>query len=105
MNRFVIADPKLGIGCHPGMADCTATDKRQGLQVTPRQTLVRVCDKTTPMTYRYGERVRCIRVCMTQATHLANHATRSESSKEIRLRTISMPSNMTKFAENQEGEK
>jgi len=105
MNRLVIAGPKPGICCHTGMVDCTATDKRQGLQVLPRQILVKVEDKATPMTYRYSGGVRCIRVCTTKAIHLANNAIVRESSGETRRSTMSMPSNMTKFAERQEGEK
>ena len=104
MNRLVIAGPKPGICCHTGMVDCTATDKRQGLQVLPRQILVKVEDKATPMTYRYSGGVRCIRVC-TKAIHLANNAIVRESNREKRRSIMSMPSNMTKFAESREGEK
>lgn len=105
MNRLVIAGPKPGIYCHTGMADCTATDKRQGLQVLPRQILVKVEDKTTPMTYRNSVGVCCIRVCTTKAIHLVNNAMLHESSRTKRHGILSMLSNMTIFAENQEGEK
>jgi len=105
MNRLVIAGHKPGIGCHTGMADGTATDKRQGLQVLPRQFLVKVANKATPMTYSYGQGAHGIRVCTTKAIHLVNNAILSESSKGKRLKTVSIPSNMTRFAESQEGEK
>jgi len=105
MNRLVIAGPKPGIRCHTGRVDCTATDKRQGLQVLPRKILVKVEGKATPMTYRSSGGVRCIRVCMNKAIHLANNAIVRENSGEKRRRTLSMPSNMTKLAESQEGEK
>jgi len=105
MNRLVIAGHKPSIGCHTDMADGTATDKRQGLQVLPRQPLVKVANKATPMTYRYGKGAHGIRVCTTKAIHLVNNAILRDSSKEKRRRTMSMPSNVTKFAERQEGEK
>ncbi|MCS3433510.1 hypothetical protein [Klebsiella sp. BIGb0407] len=105
MNRLVIAGRKSGISCHAGIAEGTATDKRQGLQALPRKTRVKVRDKAAPMTYRNSEGVRCIPVCTTKAIHLVNSATLRESSKEKRRRTLSMPSNVTKFAESQEGEK
>ncbi|VDY32833.1 Hydrogenase-4 component A [Morganella morganii] len=34
MNRFVIADPHLCIGCNTCMAACSETHKQQGLQNT-----------------------------------------------------------------------
>ncbi|WP_299999550.1 hypothetical protein [uncultured Cedecea sp.] len=105
MNRLVIAGSKPGIHCHTGIADCTATAKRQGLQVLPRQILVRVEDKTTPITYRYSKGGRCIQVCTTKTIHLVNHATVRENNREKRRASMSEPSNMTKFAEHQEGEK
>lgn len=105
MNRLVIAGRKSGISCHTDMAGGTATDKRLGLQVLPRKTWVKVRDKAAPMKYRGSEGVRCIRVCTTKTIHLVNNAILRESSKEKRRRTMSMPSIVTKFAENQEGEK
>ena len=105
MNRLVFAGPKPGIGCHTGMVNCTAADKSQGLQVFPRQILVKVGDRATPIRSRYGEGVHCIQVPMPKAIHLVNNAILSESSKGKRHRPTSMPSNMTKCAANQEGEK
>ena len=105
MNRLVIAGRKSGISCHTGMAGGAAIDTRLGLQVLPRKTRVKVRNKATPMTYRDSEGVRCIRVCTTKTIHLVNNAILRESSKEKRRRIMSMPSIVTRFAENQEGEK
>lgn len=70
MNRFVIADPELCIGCNTCMAGCTAAHKKQGLQVLPRLTVVKVGDKTAPMTCRHCEDAPCARVCPVNAiTH------------------------------------
>lgn len=105
MNRLVIAGPKPGISCHTDMTDCTATDKNQGLQVLPQKSLVKVGDKATPMTYRYGEGVHCIRVRTPKTIHLVNNAILRECCKGKRRRAMSMLANVTKCAKHQEGEK
>lgn len=67
MNRFVIADPELCIGCNTCMAGCSAVHKKQGLQVLPRLTVVKVGDKTAPMMCRHCEDAPCARVCPVNA--------------------------------------
>ncbi|MEI7085197.1 4Fe-4S dicluster domain-containing protein [Pectobacterium versatile] len=70
MNRFVIADPELCIGCNTCMAGCTSVHKAQGLQVLPRLTVVKTGDKTAPMMCRQCEDAPCARVCPVNAiTH------------------------------------
>lgn len=70
MNRFVIADPELCIGCNTCMAGCTSVHKAQGLQVLPRLTVMKTGDKTAPMMCRQCEDAPCARVCPVNAiTH------------------------------------
>ncbi|MEH2921323.1 4Fe-4S dicluster domain-containing protein [Samsonia erythrinae] len=67
MNRFVIADPELCIGCNTCVAGCTAVHKKQGLQVQPRLTVMKVGNKTAPMMCRQCEDAPCARVCPVNA--------------------------------------
>ncbi|KML68588.1 4Fe-4S dicluster domain-containing protein [Pectobacterium peruviense] len=70
MNRFVIADPELCIGCNTCMAGCTSVHKAQGLQGLPRLTVVKTEDKTAPLMCRQCEDAPCARVCPVNAiTH------------------------------------
>ena len=49
MNRFVIADPHLCIGCNTCMAACSETHKQQGLQTHPRLNVVKIGELTAPI--------------------------------------------------------
>lgn len=73
MNRFVIAEPALCIGCNTCMAACTSVHQAQGLQVHPRLTVTRVGEQTAPMLCRHCEDAPCARVCPVNAiTHGAD---------------------------------
>lgn len=67
MNRFVIANPDLCIGCNTCMAGCTLAHKVQGLQTHPRLTVVKTGDKTAPIMCRHCEDAPCARVCPVNA--------------------------------------
>ena len=51
MNRFVIADPQLCIGCGTCMAACSTAHKAEGLQTHPRLTVMRHKQATAACTY------------------------------------------------------
>ncbi len=71
MNRFVIANPKLCIGCETCTAACSTTHKQQGLQPHPRLTVTRCQDATAPVLCRHCEDAPCATVCPVNAiTHL-----------------------------------
>ncbi|AGH82391.1 hydrogenase 4 Fe-S subunit [Psychromonas sp. CNPT3] len=71
MNRFVIADPKLCIGCDTCMAACSTTHKTIGLQAHPRLTVTRNKDATAPVLCRHCEDAPCATVCPVNAiTHV-----------------------------------
>lgn len=67
MNRFVIADPKLCIGCGTCMAACSTVHKAQGLQQAPRLTVMRHEQATMPVQCRHCDDAPCIKVCPVEA--------------------------------------
>jgi hydrogenase-4 component A len=70
MNRFVIAEPKLCIGCNTCMAACSMVHKAVGLQAHPRLTVVRTAQLSAPVICRHCEDAPCARVCPVNAiTH------------------------------------
>ncbi|GAA5179397.1 4Fe-4S dicluster domain-containing protein [Niveibacterium umoris] len=70
MNRFVIAEPALCIGCNTCMAACSVVHRAAGLQSLPRLTVTRQGDRTAPMLCRNCEDAPCARVCPVNAiTH------------------------------------
>ncbi|HCC11719.1 MAG TPA: electron transporter, partial [Atlantibacter hermannii] len=80
MNRFVIAEPQLCIGCNTCMAACSEAHKAQGLQSHPRLTVTRADAQTAPMLCRHCEDAPCARVCPVNAiTHENNAIVLNES--------------------------
>ncbi|MFQ2123679.1 4Fe-4S dicluster domain-containing protein [Aeromonas jandaei] len=67
MNRFVIADPKLCIGCGTCMAACSEVHRAQGLQQAPRLTVMRHEQATMPVQCRHCDDAPCIKVCPVEA--------------------------------------
>lgn len=63
MNRFVIAEPKRGIGCNTCMAACTQVRRQHGLQTHPRLTVERDAQGTAPVLCRHCEDAPCAQVC------------------------------------------
>lgn len=70
MNRFVIADPRLCIGCNTCMAACAQEHEAQGLQAQPRLTLVKTSHESAPQMCHHCEDAPCALVCPVNAiTH------------------------------------
>lgn len=67
MNRFVIAEPKLCIGCNTCMAACAMVHKAEGLQAHPRLTVTRTGQVSAPVLCRHCEDAPCARVCPVNA--------------------------------------
>jgi hydrogenase-4 component A len=67
MNRFVIAEPKLCIGCNTCMAACATVHKAEGLQAHPRLTVMRTGQVSAPVMCRHCEDAPCARVCPVNA--------------------------------------
>lgn len=63
MNRFVIAEPRLCIGCNTCMAACSIVHKAEGLQSLARLTVTRTAEGTAPMLCRQCEDSPCAKVC------------------------------------------
>ena len=63
MNRFVIADPKLCIGCYTCEAACVDVHENVGLQAHPRLTVTHTPQGTMPVQCRHCEDAPCAQVC------------------------------------------
>jgi hydrogenase-4 component A len=70
MNRFVIADPTLCIGCYTCEAACVEVHENVGLQAHPRLTVTHTPQGTMPVQCRHCDDAPCAKVCPVNAiTH------------------------------------
>ena len=67
MNRFIIADSQLCIGCGTCMSACSTAHKSAGLQSQPRLTVMKHENATAPVTCRHCEDAPCATVCPVKA--------------------------------------
>jgi formate hydrogenlyase subunit 2 len=74
VNRFVIADPKLCIGCHTCEAACSENHRHQGLQTMPRLKVMRNKKESAPQLCRQCEDAPCAQVCPVNAINRLNGA-------------------------------
>ncbi|WP_029010109.1 4Fe-4S dicluster domain-containing protein [Azospirillum halopraeferens] len=70
MNRFVLADPRLCIGCYTCMPACVVVHREAGLQAYPRLTVTHTAHGTMPVQCRHCDDAPCAKVCPVAAiTH------------------------------------
>jgi len=74
MNQYVIADPKLCIGCNTCMASCSQEHQRQGLQSAPRLQVMRNRLDSAPVMCHQCEDAPCAQVCPVNAITRENDA-------------------------------
>lgn len=67
MNRFVIADPSLCIGCHTCEAACSENHRQHGLQSQPRLKVMRNSKDSAPQLCHHCEDAPCGQVCPVNA--------------------------------------
>ena len=67
MNRFVIADPSLCIGCHTCEAACSENHRQHGLQSQPRLKVMRNSKDSAPQLCHHCEDAPCAQVCPVNA--------------------------------------
>lgn len=67
MNQYVIADPKLCIGCNTCMASCSQEHQRHGLQSAPRLQVMRNRLDSAPVMCHQCEDAPCAQVCPVNA--------------------------------------
>ncbi|HZY45731.1 MAG TPA: 4Fe-4S dicluster domain-containing protein [Anaerolineae bacterium] len=68
MNQFVIADPKLCIGCYACVAGCVESHRQVGLQAYPRLYIIHTPPVgTMPIQCRQCEEPACAAVCPVKA--------------------------------------
>ncbi|WP_054628448.1 4Fe-4S dicluster domain-containing protein, partial [Cronobacter sakazakii] len=67
MNRFIIADSTLCIGCHTCEAACSETHRLHGLQSRPRLTVMRNQKDSAPQLCHHCEDAPCAQVCPANA--------------------------------------
>jgi hydrogenase-4 component A len=63
MTKFVIADPKLCIGCYTCMPACVVVHQEAGLQAFPRLHVTHTPHGTMPMQCRHCEDAPCAKAC------------------------------------------
>lgn len=63
MNRFVIADSTLCIGCHTCEAACSETHRQHGLQSMPRLKVMLNEKESAPQLCHHCEDAPCATVC------------------------------------------
>jgi hydrogenase-4 component A len=74
MNRFVIAEPRLCIGCYTCMPACVVAHRTVGLQAHPRLVVTHTPRGTMPVQCRQCEDAPCARVCPVGAITHADDA-------------------------------
>ncbi|GGY96730.1 MAG: formate hydrogenlyase subunit 2 [Shewanella sp.] len=74
MNRFVIADPQLCIGCNTCMAACSEAHRLQGLQTEPRLVVMRSAEESAPQMCHQCEDAPCATVCPVNAIRREDEA-------------------------------
>lgn len=74
MNQYVIADPKLCIGCNTCMASCSQEHLRQGLQSAPRLQVMKNRLDSAPVMCHQCEDAPCAQVCPVNAITHENDA-------------------------------
>lgn len=74
MNKYVIADPKLCIGCNTCVASCSQEHQRQGLQSAPRLQVMRNRLDSAPVMCHQCEDAPCAQVCPVNAIVRENEA-------------------------------
>ena len=67
MNRFIIADSKLCMGCHTCEAACSETHRLYGLQSMPRLKVMRDANDSAPQMCHHCEDAPCAGVCPANA--------------------------------------
>ncbi len=74
MNQYVIADPKLCIGCNTCVASCSQAHQRHGLQAAPRLQVMRNRLDSAPVMCHQCEDAPCAQVCPVNAITRENNA-------------------------------
>lgn len=74
MNRFVIADSTLCIGCHTCEAACSETHRQHGLQSMPRLKVMLNEKESAPQLCHHCEDAPCATVCPVNAINRVDGA-------------------------------
>ena len=90
MNRFVIADSTVCIGCRTCEAACSETHRQHGLQAMPRLQVMRNEKESAPQMCHHCEDVQRTGVSVKATTVDANNATMNAIPSGMSMRP-SMP--------------
>ena len=74
MNRFVIADSTVCIGCRTCEAACSETHRQHGLQAMPRLQVMRNEKESAPQMCHHCEDAPCAAVCPVNAINRVDGA-------------------------------
>lgn len=75
MNRLVVADPKLCIGCYACVAGCVEGHRKAGLQAYPRLYIIHTPPNgTMPIQCHHCEEPSCAAVCPVKAITCQNNS-------------------------------
>jgi hydrogenase-4 component A len=83
MNRFILANQKLCVGCDACVDACAEAHKTAGLQPQARLTIVRNGDISTPITCRHCENAPCAAICPVDAITMGKSAVELDEAKCI----------------------
>ncbi len=83
MNRFVIADSTLCIGCHTCEAACSETHRQHGLQSMPRLKVMLNEKESAPQLCHHCEDAPCAVVCPVNAINRVDGAVQLNESLRV----------------------
>ena len=83
MNRFVIADSTVCIGCRTCEAACSETHRQHGLQAMPRLQVMRNEKESAPQMCHHCEDAPCATVCPVNAIQRVDGAIEFSGSRPL----------------------
>lgn len=97
MNRFVIADSTLCIGCHTCEAACSETHRQHGLQSMPRLRVMLNEKESAPQLCHHCEDAPCAVVCPVNAITRVDGAVQLNESLCVSCKLCASPARLAQL--------